>query len=429
MKRYGYLIQEIIERDNLEASFDEVTCDLPKWSKEYYYSKREEIIDELARTIGDGSFRITRFEEFEVEDGPKKRKVQSPPVVERIGCNAVMRVVEKYVYPTVIPTSAASIKGRGMHKLFRKVRSDIQHDKENTCYYYKCDIKKFYESIDQEMMKAEIRRHIKDPLLLPILDNFITLMDHGLSIGLRSSQCYGNILLSALDHMLKEKYHVRYYYRYCDDIVVLSGDKKMLWKIRNKIHEKTGEIGLTIKTDEAVRPLSEGLDFLGFVYDGEHARVRKRTKKKFARKMKEVKSRKRRVQLIGSFYGMAKWGDCRHLMKTILNKKIYMEEFKNLGLVYQPEDGKKRFDGKKYSLGQLVNLHIAILDFETDVQTENGLRTLVHFQLDNGEKGKYFTSDKVQLQMLRMAKEKGVLPFGTTIGVENFGKGVRYTFN
>lgn len=68
MKRYGYLIQEIIERDNLEASFDEVTCDLPKWSKEYYYSKREEIIDELARTIGDGSFRITRFEEFEVED-------------------------------------------------------------------------------------------------------------------------------------------------------------------------------------------------------------------------------------------------------------------------------------------------------------------------------------------------------------------------
>ena len=429
MKRYGYLIQEIIERDNLEASFDEVTCDLPKWSKEYYISQKEDIIKKLAECIGDGSFRITRFEEFEVEDGPKKRKVQSPPVVERIGCNAIMRVVESRVYPTVIPTSAASIKGRGMHKLFRKVRSDIQRDKENTCYYYKCDIKKFYESIDQETMKAEIRRHIKDPILLPMLDNFIELMDHGLSIGLRSSQCYGNILLSALDHMLKEKYHVRYYYRYCDDIVVLHGDKLMLWKIRDKIHDKTSEIGLTIKPDEAVRPLSEGLDFLGFVYDGQRARVRKRTKHKFAKKMHEVKSRKRRVQLIGSFYGMAKWGDCRHLMKTILNKKIDMEEFKNLGLVYQPEDGKKRFDGKKYSLGQLVNLHIVILDFEVDVQTENGLRTLVHFQRDNGEKGKYFTSDKVQLQLLRLAKEKGVLPFGTTIGVENFGKGVRYTFN
>lgn len=68
MKRYGYLIQEIIERDNLEASFDEVTCDLPKWSKEYYISQKEDIIKKLAKCIGDGSFRITRFEEFEVED-------------------------------------------------------------------------------------------------------------------------------------------------------------------------------------------------------------------------------------------------------------------------------------------------------------------------------------------------------------------------
>ena len=49
MKRYGYLIQEIIERDNLEASFDEVTCDLPQWSKEYYISQKEDIIKKLAK--------------------------------------------------------------------------------------------------------------------------------------------------------------------------------------------------------------------------------------------------------------------------------------------------------------------------------------------------------------------------------------------
>lgn len=109
MKRYGNLINEIIDRSNLEASFDEVTCDISEWSKKYYNSKKEEIINRLATTIGDGSFRITRFEEFEVKDSGKIRKVQSPPVEERIGCNAVMRVVERYVYPTVIPTSCASI--------------------------------------------------------------------------------------------------------------------------------------------------------------------------------------------------------------------------------------------------------------------------------------------------------------------------------
>lgn len=428
MKRYGYLIQEIVERNNLEESFDEVTKDLPKWSKEHYISKREEIIKELAESIGNGSFRVTRFEEFEVKDGPKTRRVQSPPVVERIGCNAVMRIVEKYLYPTVIPTSCASIKGRGMHKLFRKVRSDIQRDPAGTCFYYKCDIRKFYESIDQEEMKAEIRRHIKDPVLMPILDNFITVMEHGLSIGLRSSQCYGNIFLSALDHKLKEVFHVRYYYRYCDDIVCLMDDKKKLWKIRNTIRDCTGTIGLAIKHDEAVRPLSEGLDFLGFVYDGKRSKIRKRTKKRFARKMKEVKSRKRRKQLIGSFYGMAKWGNCRNLMKTILDKKIDMNEFKNLGLVYEPADGKKQFGGKAVPLGQLMNLHITIMDFEEGVHTQYGDRTLVQFQYDNGTSAKYFTDDKVQLQLLRAAKERGVLPFATTIGMENFGKGVRYVF-
>lgn len=429
MKRYGYLIDEIVDRSNLEASFDEVTCDLSKWSKEHYRRKKEEIINRLATTIRDGSFRITRFEEFEVKEGPKIRKIQSPPVEERIGCNAVMRVVERYVYPTVIPTSCASIKGRGMHKLFRKMRSDIRHNIQDCCYYFQSDYLKFYENICQKLMKQVIRRYIKDKVLLPILDNFIELMPHGLSIGLRSSQCFGNLLLSELDHRMKEKYGVKFYYRYCDDILFLAKTKKLLWWLREKLLAESKALGLEIKPSEAIRPLSEGIDFLGFVYDGKKARIRKRTKQRFARHMAKVKSRSRRRKLIGSFYGMAKWGNCIFLIRTILDEKRDMEEFKNLGLVYEPEDGKKQFDGERVKLGTMVNLHIVILDFEEDVQTENGMRTLVQFQYDNGKKAKYFTSDKRQLQFLRLAKERNVLPFGTTIGMESFGKGVRYTFN
>ena len=429
MKRYGYLIDEIVDRSNLEASFDEVTCDLSKWSKEHYRRKKEEIINRLATTIRDGSFRITRFEEFEVKEGPKIRKIQSPPVEERIGCNAVMRVVERYVYPTVIPTSCASIKGRGMHKLFRKMRSDIRHNIQDCCYYFQSDYLKFYENICQKLMKQVIRRYIKDKVLLPILDNFIELMPHGLSIGLRSSQCFGNLLLSELDHRMKEKYGVKFYYRYCDDILFLAKTKKRLWWLREKLLAESKALGLEIKPSEAIRPLSEGIDFLGFVYDGKKARIRKRTKQRFARHMAKVKSRSRRRKLIGSFYGMAKWGNCIFLIRTILDEKRDMEEFKNLGLVYEPEDGKKQFDGERVKLVTMVNLHIVILDFEEDVQTENGMRTLVQFQYDNGKKAKYFTSDKRQLQFLRLAKERNVLPFGTTIGMESFGKGVRYTFN
>jgi hypothetical protein len=338
-----------------------------------------------------------------------------------------MRVVEKYVYPKVIRTSAASIKGRGMHKLYRKVRTDIRHDKEGTRYYYKCDIRKFYQSIDQKVMWGVVLEYIKDPILLPMLKNLVEMMPEGLSIGLRSSQCFGNLLLARIDHLMKEKYHVRYYYRYCDDIVMMAATKKELWRLKNILHSEVEALGLVIKPDEAIRPITEGLDFLGYVDDGSHTRLRKRTKQKAARKLAKVKSRKRRQEIIGSLKGMAKWGDCNNMYYKLTGRR--MKSFKELGLQYVAEDGKKRFGGKQVTLRSLQNVHIKIVDFETEVPTENGLRTVVSFEYDNGDTGKYFTADKQQLWYLEKIREMDEFPFDTTIGSEVFGNGkVRYLF-
>lgn len=349
----------------MEQSFKEVTKDLEDEARERYERKKDKIIRTLQRQICNGTFRVTRFHEFETMDGPKMRKIQAPPVAQRIGCNAVMRIVEKYLYPTVIRTSAASIKGRGMHRLYRKVRTDIRHDREGTAYFYMGDIQKFYESIDQDMMYAYICTIIKDPILLPILESFIRLMAKGLSIGLRSSQFFGNILLSRLDHRLKEVERVRYYYRYCDDFRVLAGNKRYLWRIRDIIHEEVEALGLKIKINEAVRPISEGNDFLGFVDDGEHSRVRKRTKQNAARKLHKVKSRKRRQKIIGSFKGMAKWGDCGHLYKKLTGKK--MEDLGDLNIKISYKDGKKHFKGKTIGPDELEKRPFVVVNFERDV--------------------------------------------------------------
>lgn len=411
----------------MDDAFDEVVDDLEGELPEAYEGRREKIISKLIKRIGNGTFLITEYEQFWVKDGPKIRLIQSPSVEDRIGCNAVMRVVEKYIYPSVIKTSAASIKGRGMHRLYRKMRSDVRHDREGTLHFYMCDIRKFYESINQELVVALVHDKIKDPTLLLILESFIRLMPHGLSIGLRSSQCFGNMLLSKLGHRLKEKEGVRYLYIYCDDIRVYGTSKKWLWKIRDIIHEEVESLGLTIKPNEAVKPTSEGNDFLGYVDDGKRSRLRKRTKQKAARKLARVKSRKRRQKIIGSFKGMAKWGDCKNLYRKLTGKN--MEEFKNIGLQYVAEDGKKRFGGKQVSLRELTNMHISIIDFEEDVQTDNGPRTLVSFQYDDGAFGKYFTADKQQLWFLKKLQELCKIPFGTTIKTETFGNGkVRYIF-
>lgn len=279
-KRYGNLIQKIVERSNMDRAFDEVVDQLPEPRRTYYRKHREEIVKRLAERISDGSFRVTHYREMWVTDGPKIRKVQSPCVEHRIGCNAIMRIVEDVLYPSVIKTSAASIPGRGMHRLFVKMRRDIENDREGTAYFYKCDIRKFFESIDQDLMWECIKSKIKDPILLPILYNFVTMMEKGLSIGLRSSQCYGNIFLSGIDHFFKDVLGVKYYYRYCDDIVILASSKRKLWLLRDIMHEQAALLKLEVKPNECVRPISEGIDFLGFVYDGKKGRLRKRTKQK-----------------------------------------------------------------------------------------------------------------------------------------------------
>lgn len=378
-KRFGHLIPLIIAQDNMDRAFDEVVDQLPERKKRlpngqieelpgrrsYYRKQRSQIIASLTRRIEGGTFRVYKFTEMEVTDGPKIRTVQSPCVIDRIGCNAIMRIVEDKIYPSVIKTSAASIPGRGMHHLFEKMRHDIENDRAGTLYYYKCDIRKFFESIDQQLMWECVQSYIKDPVLLPMLHNFVTMMPHGLSIGLRSSQCYGNIILSCMDHYFKDVLGVKYYYRYCDDIVILSSSKRRLWILRDIMHSEVAKLSLEIKPSEIVRPIGEGIDFLGFVYDGKKARLRKRTKQKAARRLAKVRRRKRRQEIIGSLKGMAKWGDCKHLFKEITGKR--MTDIGDIKAEARFENGKRRLQGKEIRAQELIGKPFVIVDFEADI--------------------------------------------------------------
>ena len=434
------MIRKIVERKNMDRAFDEVVDQLPErvvirkngekkvlpGRRTFYRMRREEIIARLVRLISDGSFRVTHYREMWVTDGPKIRKVQSPCVEHRIGCNAIMRIVEDVLYPSVIKTSAASIPGRGMHRLFAKMRHDIENDRDGTRFFYKCDIRKFFESIDQDLMWECVKDKIKDPVLLPILHNFVTMMEVGLSIGLRSSQCYGNVFLNGIDHYFKDFLRVKYYYRYCDDIVILASSKRKLWMLRDILHEQAAMLNLEVKHNECVRPLSEGIDFLGFVYDGFKARLRKRTKQKAARKLRKIKSRKRRQEIIGSLKGMAKWCDSKHLYKTLTGKNMEsfadkVKQMKKDGVEYTGKNGKRMLTGQEVSLRTLVNMHIVVLDFESDVPTQNGLRYVVQFQKDDGIIGKYLTNDSEQKFWLEEFRKANNIPFDCTITPQYFG--------
>lgn len=291
-----------------------------------------------------------------------------------------------------------------MHDLMKYILRDIQEDPEGTRYCYKFDISKFYESVNQDFVMYCVHRIFKDKKLIAMLDNFVRIIPKGISIGLRSSQGLGNLLLSVyLDHYLKDKYGVCHFYRYCDDGVVLGKTKAELWMIRDIIHEQLQEIDLVVKPNERVFPTAEGIDFLGYVIRPNNVRLRKRIKQKFARKMCEVKSRKRRRELTASFYGMTKHADCNNLFNKLTGKT--MKSFKDLNVAYKPEDGKKRFAGTVVSIRELVNIPIIVKDFETGIKTEQGEdRCIVSIEM-NGEARKFFTNSEEMKNILAQIKE------------------------
>lgn len=433
MRREGYIVEEIIEPSNMEDSFNQVLRGTKrKRSRQgrYLLAHKEEVLEELTAQIASGSFRVKDYHEREIVEAGKLRRIQILSMKDRIAVHAIMSVVDEHLRRRFIRTTSASIKRRGMHDLLSYIRRDLKDDPDGTRYCYKFDVSKFYESVEQDFVMYCVGRIFKDKKLISMLENFVRLMPEGISIGLRSSQGLGNLLLSVfLDHYLKDRYGVRHYYRYCDDGVVLGKTKAELWKIRDAVHEWINSIGLSIKPNERVFPVGEGIDFLGYViYAPDHVRLRKRIKQKFARKMHEVKSRRRRRELVASFYGMAGHADCNMLFKKLTGKE--MRSFKDLNVSYKPEDGKKRFPGVVVSIRELVNLPIVVKDFETGIKTEQGEdRCIVAIEM-NGEPKKFFTNSEEMKNILLQVKDMpDGFPFETTIKTETFGKGrTKYIF-
>lgn len=433
MRREGNIIEEVVEYSNMTEAFDTVlhgTARKRSRVGKYLMEHREEVIEELRKSILNGIPEKIDYHERIIVEGVKPRRIQVLSMRSRIMASAVMNVVDKHLKKRFIRTTSASIKNRGMHDLLNYIQRDIYEDPDGTMYCYKFDLSKFYESVNQDFVMECVHKMFKDKLLISILEKFVRLLPDGISIGLRSSQGLGNLLLSVyLDHYLKDELGVRHFYRYCDDGVVLAKSKAELWMIRDAVHEKMESIGLIVKANERVFPVNEGIDFLGYVIYPDHVRLRKRIKQRMARKMHEVKSKRRKRELVASFYGMAKHADSIMLFNKLTGKE--MKSFKDLNVAYKPEDGKKRFSGAVVSIRELVNLPIVVKDFETGIKTEQGEdRCIVSIDV-NGEPKKFFTNSEEMKNILAQVSEMDDgFPFETTIKTETFGKGrTKYVFS
>jgi hypothetical protein len=362
----------------------------------------------LTAELRTGHFAVTKYGEKEIKEAGKTRHIQFIfSYYEKIGIHAVMNIVEDMTFRRLIRTTGASLKNRGVHDLMNVIRRDINENADKVRYVYEDDITKFYERINQDIMMAALRHIFKGPMILSLLECFVRFLESGLSIGLRSSQHFGNLLLSVyLDHCVKDQNRQKFYYRYCDDKRVITETKEDAWRAATLIHKRVQQIELEVKPNYRVYPIEQGIDFLGYVIYKDYTKVRKRNKKRAARRLKRIKSRRRRREIINSFYSLCKHANANNLFYKITGLK--MSEFEDLkslgeiGISSTPgirRNGQKNFCCREMPLAALVGTSMTIVDFETNVSTKWSRKALKEARdagdVDAVEKTKYLVCARV----------------------------------
>lgn len=319
MRRTGNLYDKIISIENLNLA-DKKASKSKAWQKgvQEHQLHREKNINNLHNMLKEHKFRTSEYTTFTIYE-PKERIIfRLPYYPDRIVHHAIMNILEPVFTGLFTADTYSCIKERGIHGAFRAVRAALR-DREGTKYCLKLDIKKFYPSVDHTVLKKLLKRKFKDAGLLEMMFEIIDSAE-GLPIGNYLSQYLANYYLTYFDRWLKAEKKVRYYFRYADDIVILSSSKEDLHKILVEIKSYLKEnLKLEVKDNHQVFPVeSRGLDFVGYKFYHSHTRLRKSIKQNFARM---IMSRKNKDS-IASYAGWAVHGNCRNLMKKLLNEKI-----------------------------------------------------------------------------------------------------------
>lgn len=275
-------------------------------------------IQQLHKMLTNKTYKTSQYTTFIIYE-PKERLIfRLPYFPDRIVHHAVMNILEPIFVSTFTADTYSCIKKRGIHAAAKAVKLALK-DKSGTQFCLKLDIKKFYPSVDHEILKQLLRRKIKDQDLLALLNGIID-SAAGLPIGNYLSQYFANFYLTYFDHWIKEDLHIKYYFRYADDMVILSDNKPYLHQVLDQIRTYLQEnLNLTVKENYQVFPVdARGIDFVGYVFRHSHTLLRKSIKQSFARMLRRNKN----PQSIASYRGWAVHCNSKNLLKKLLHEQV-----------------------------------------------------------------------------------------------------------
>jgi hypothetical protein len=329
MERIDNLYEKIISIENLQLADLRARRDKEQtYGVKLHDKNREANIMCLHEMLRNKTYRTSEYHVFKVFE-PKERDIYRLPFYpDRILHHAIMNILEPIWVKVFICDTFACIKKRGINLTRQKVSHALK-DARSTKYCLKIDVRKFYPSIDHEVMKRIVRKKIKCEDTLELLDHIIDSAD-GLPIGNYLSQYLANLYLAYFDHVVKEVYKVKGYFRYADDMVFLNSSKTFLHNLLENVKDYFDKfLNLVLKSNfQIFNVLKRGIDFVGYVFHHGYTLLRKTIKKTFCRvvaalnKLKEITFRLYKMK-IAPWLGWVKYCNCKNLLKTIIKPEFY----------------------------------------------------------------------------------------------------------
>ncbi len=281
MKIHKNLFEQVCKYETLHNAYLKARRGKNKFPEviRFNYNLEEEL-SKLQYELQNQTFKTGKYRHFVIFE-PKERKISALPFRDRIIHHAVHSVIEPIFETKFIYDSYACRKTKGTHAGADKLQKFIRKS-GNNYYVLKCDVSKYFPSVNHEILKKVIRKKIADEKLLLLLDNIIDSIEKGIPIGNLTSQLFANIYLNELDEFVKYELKIKFYIRYMDDFVILQESKQELHKIKEKIKLFFVSIKLTLHPKKAnIFPVTLGIDFLGYKIFNNHRLVRKSTVKRF----------------------------------------------------------------------------------------------------------------------------------------------------
>ncbi len=318
-----HAFNDIISPENLLIAWKEfIKGKRGKKDVQEFMLNLAENLNSLHEDLKNRTYSHGAYTHFRVMD-PKLRDIHKATVRDRLLHHAVYRILYPHFDRKFIADSFSCRNFKGTHRAmdrFRDFSREVSKNNTKTCWVLKCDVRKFFASIDQKILLHILRKHLHDADTLWLLEQIIssfygTEKGKGLPLGNVTSQLLVNVYMNEFDQLVKHELRQKQYIRYADDFVVMGQEREVIADLvqifRDFLYEK---LGLSLHPNKvSIATLTSGVDFLGWVHFSSHRVLRTVTKKRMLRALAD----KPTPELLISYQALLKHGNAFKLEQEI----------------------------------------------------------------------------------------------------------------